>query len=132
MGDSTKIVLKAWLICVGLCVLHTYSLGQHKFSCFLSVFYIFQLKYLFYRLTILYRDHTTAILSTTTSVCSTSSHTSSHSHHSVSFSFYVRVLLLLLLFGSSLLVLDGARDFMKPSLQHQKDKYHLQLYNSDN
>lgn len=52
--------------------MYIHIVGRHKFSCFLSVFYIFQLKYLFYHLTILYRDHTTVILSlmtTTTFVC---------------------------------------------------------------
>lgn len=42
MGDSTKIVQKAWLIC-RLCVFCTRSLANTSFSCFLSVFYIFQL-----------------------------------------------------------------------------------------
>lgn len=58
MGDSTKIVLKAWLIpSVCVCVLSIF-VGQHKFLCFFFVvFYIFQLKCFniyFYRLTILW------------------------------------------------------------------------------
>lgn len=48
MGDSTKIVPKAWLIC--RCVLCTHSLAnaQHKFHVFFLFFYIFQLKCLIF------------------------------------------------------------------------------------
>lgn len=70
--QEKRIVLKAWLIC-RLCESHSYVhiVGRHKFSCFLSVFYISQLKYLFYHLTILYRDHTTVIVSVMTTVATT-------------------------------------------------------------